>query len=85
MAIPTLYETDMGDQSIDVSASERKFQTSIIVKQDTSKDGILSFLGDAPQTISSPPTSQAPQTMTPSPSTALGGGSTGGASSGGYQ
>tara|TARA_B100001113_G_scaffold330057_1_gene305377 strand:+ start:179 stop:418 length:240 start_codon:yes stop_codon:yes gene_type:complete len=38
------YITDMGDQSIDISATERKFQTSIIVKQDPNKSGILSFL-----------------------------------------
>ena len=37
MAIPTLYDTDMGEQTIDVSASTRKFQTSVIIQQDPSK------------------------------------------------
>ena len=37
-------ETDVGDQTINVAAADRKFQTSVIVKQDPNKSGILSFL-----------------------------------------
>lgn len=44
MAIDNFYESDGFDQSMDVSASTRKFQQSIIVKQDPNKSGILSFL-----------------------------------------
>jgi hypothetical protein len=77
MAISTLYEIDMGEQRIDVSAATRKFQTSIIVNQDPEKNGILSFLTTVEQETQSPPTRQAPQTMRPS-------GEAGGSSSGGY-
>tara|TARA_B100001113_G_C20599347_1_gene401055 strand:- start:250 stop:471 length:222 start_codon:yes stop_codon:yes gene_type:complete len=67
MSAESLYELDMGDQSIDVSATKRKFQTSVIVTQDASKSGILSILRvipmeEAPTTQTSP----APQTATPS-------------------
>ena len=65
MAIPALYDTDMGEQTIDVSASTRKFQTSVIIQQDPSKNGILSFLEAVEQETPSPPTRQAPQTMRP--------------------
>ena len=65
MAIPTLYDTDMGEQTIDISASTRKFQTSVIIQQDPSKSGILSFLEAVDQAIPAPPTRQAPQTMRP--------------------
>jgi hypothetical protein len=58
-----LYETDMGSQSIDVSASERKFQTSIIIKQDANKSGIISFLKKVEQETPLSPTSQSPQTV----------------------
>lgn len=50
------YETDMGDQSIDVSARNRKFQASIIITQDKDKSGILSFLSPAGGDSSSTPT-----------------------------
>jgi len=65
MATQTLYDTDMGDQSIDVSASTRKFQTSVIVKQDPNKGGIISFLENVEQVLPSPPIRQAPQTVRP--------------------
>jgi hypothetical protein len=65
MAIPVLYDTDMGEQTIDISASTRKFQTSVIIQQDPNKNGILSFLEAVDQTIPLPPTRQAPQTMRP--------------------
>jgi len=64
--IENLYDTDMGDQTIDVSAATRKFQTSVIVKQDPNKDGILSFLESIEEEVPMPPTSQAPQTVRPS-------------------
>ena len=59
-----LYDEDMGDQSIDISASNRNsiFQTSIIVTQDPNKDGIVSFLEVLAQELPSA-TSQTPQTL----------------------
>ncbi len=66
MSIPNLYDTDMGDRSVDVSASTRKFQTSIIVKQDKNKSGVLSFLAQHEETTPQPPTRTAPQTVRPS-------------------
>ncbi len=65
MATQALYDTDMGDQSIDVSASTRKFQTSVIVKQDPNKAGIISFLENVEQVEAAPPIQQAPQTVRP--------------------
>jgi len=62
----TAYITDMGDQSIDVSASTRKFQASIIVKQDPNKSGILSFLSEVEATTPQPPGGSSPSTMLPS-------------------
>jgi hypothetical protein len=44
MAIDNFYESDGFDQNMDVSASTRKFQQSVIVKQDPNKSGILSFV-----------------------------------------
>ena len=66
MATPSaLYDTDMGEQTIDISASTRKFQTSVIIKQDPSKSGILSFLESVEEETLAPPTRQTPQTMRP--------------------
>jgi hypothetical protein len=65
MSTTSLYDTDMGDQTIDISASTRKFQTSIIVQQDSSKSGIISFLENVEQEQAPPPTRQAPQTVRP--------------------
>ncbi len=64
-----LYTTELGEQSIDVSASKRKFQTSIILKQDKNKSGILSFLEKVRQEQDLPNNESAQlaaQTMTPS-------------------
>lgn len=65
MAVQDYFDTDMGDQTIDVSASTRKFQTSIIVKQDPNKAGILSFLEKVNEEGPSTPTRTPPQTMRP--------------------
>ncbi len=62
---PSQYDTDFLNQPIDVSASTRKFQTSVIVKQDVNKNGILSFLEGTEKEVPSPPTRQAPQAMRP--------------------
>lgn len=59
------YDTEGFDESMDVSARNRKFQTSIIIKQDQQKSGILSFLEEAEETVGTPPTSQGP-TIKPS-------------------
>ena len=67
MSAESLYELDMGDQSIDVSATKRKFQTSVIVTQDPAKSGILSILRVIPpQETPTTQTSPTPQTATPS-------------------
>lgn len=59
-----LYDEDMGDQSIDISASKRNtiFQTSIRVTQDPNKDGIISFLEDVERELPYA-ASQAPGTL----------------------
>jgi len=66
MAIQDYFTTEVGTQTIDVSASTRKFQTSIVVKQDESKSGILSFLEKVEKSNPQTPTRTAPQTMRPS-------------------
>jgi len=66
MAIQTYYDTDVGSQDVDVSASTRKFQTSVIVKQDEGKSGILSFLQKVEEITPQVPTQTQPQTMRPS-------------------
>jgi len=65
MSIQDYFDTNVGTQMIDVSASTRKFQTSIVVKQDKNKSGILSFLETVQETIPQAPTRQAPQTIRP--------------------
>jgi len=60
-----LYDTDMGEQLLDVSASTRKFQKSIIITQDPTREGVLAALAKVEESRPSPPTEQAPQTMRP--------------------
>ena len=62
-AVEVFYDNDMGDQSLDVSASKRKFQTSIIIKQDTNKSGILSFLENIEEQSPGLPVRKNPQTQ----------------------
>ena len=63
MAVQDYFDSSVGTQTIDVSASTRKFQTSIIVKQDQNKSGILSFLATVEESNPQTPTRTAPQTM----------------------
>jgi hypothetical protein len=49
MAKQNFFDDDTGDQSLNIAASTRKFQQSIIVKQDPNKSGILSFLAKTNQ------------------------------------
>ena len=65
MSIRDYIDTDMGEQTIDVSASTRKFQTSIIVKQDPNKGGILTFLQGFEEQSPPPPRRREPQTIRP--------------------
>ena len=65
MAIQDYFNSDVGTQTIDVSASTRKFQPSVIVRQDANKSGILSFLAKVEATTPQTPTQTAPQTMRP--------------------
>ena len=58
-----LYDMEMGDQPVDLSGSERKFQTSIVVEQDPNKSGVLSFLQQAEKETPQTPTRVAPQTI----------------------
>lgn len=62
MAVEDYYNRNVPQVEIDISASQRKFQTSVIIKQDPNKDGVLSFL-------EGPPISQAQETATPAQST----------------
>jgi hypothetical protein len=61
----SLYDTEGFDATMDVSASTRKFQQSIIVKQDPNKSGILAFLSVAEEQITQPPTRDPQPTMRP--------------------
>ncbi len=65
MVVQDLYDTDMGDMTLDVSGLTRKFPNSIVVKQDPNKEGALSFLKSWEDSLPSRPTMQAPQTMRP--------------------
>ena len=65
MSVQNYFETNVGIQNIDVSASTRKFQTSLIIKQDQNKSGILSFLQKVDQSNPAIPTQTATQTMRP--------------------
>ena len=65
MAAQDYYDTNIPPQEIDVSASNRKFQTSIIITQDPRKSGMLSFLEDLEEVIAPTPTRPAPQTIRP--------------------
>lgn len=60
-----LYDTNMGDISLDVSPSNRMFQNSVIVTQDPAKEGVLSLLIDRPQGLPSLLTPQSTGTMRP--------------------
>ena len=60
------FDSDVGPQLIDVSALNRKFQTSVIVKQDENKSGVLSFLQKVEDSSPQVPTQTQPQTMRPS-------------------
>ena len=44
MSVQNIYIDTGFDKSIDVSANTRKFQTSVVIKQDTGKSGILTYL-----------------------------------------
>ena len=59
------YDSEGFDASMDVSASTRKFQQSIVVKQDPNKAGILSFLANIEEESTPLPTRQPAPTMRP--------------------
>jgi hypothetical protein len=65
MSVQNYFETNVGTQNIDVSASTRKFQTSLVIKQDRNKSGILSFLQEVEQSNPAISTQTAALTMTP--------------------
>lgn len=65
MSVQDYFDTNVGTQTIDVSADTRKFQTSVIVKQDKNKGGILSFLQNVEESNPATPTRTPPQTIRP--------------------
>ncbi len=65
MAAQDYYDTNIPTQEIDISASNRKFQTSIILSQDPEKSGILSFLQQTEEVVAPTPTRPSPQTVRP--------------------
>ncbi len=75
-----LYDENMGDQTLNVSSTQRMFQSSIVVKQDAEKSGILSFLQEVEKSMAAPPQRQSPQTMRPTTSGGPSGGASGGSS-----
>ena len=70
MLIENFFESKGFDEKMDVSASNREFQTSVIIKQNSSKSGILSFLEK--QEVNTPQR-QEEQTTTQTPSRDYGG------------
>lgn len=62
--VSALYDDGITGQTIDVSATQRKFQQSIIIKQDPNKAGIISFLQQVEEQESPPQTNQ--ETLRPS-------------------
>jgi len=44
MAVQDFYDVNVPSENIDIRTSNRKTQTSIIIKQDENKAGFLSFL-----------------------------------------
>ena len=65
MAAQDYYDTNVPLQDIDISASQRKFQNSVIIAQDPRKSGILSFLQQVEEVVPSTPTRPSPQTVRP--------------------
>tara|TARA_R110001606_G_C15394075_1_gene651936 strand:+ start:3734 stop:3961 length:228 start_codon:yes stop_codon:yes gene_type:complete len=54
------------EQTIDISASQRKIQTSMVVSQDPEKSGILSFLESVEiETVPNDPSYREDQTIRP--------------------
>ena len=66
MSVQNFFQRDGFDQNMDVSASTRKFQQSIIIKQDPNKSGVLSFLSEAQEQTEQVPQRQSAQTVRPS-------------------
>ena len=71
-AVEVFYDQNMGIQTLDVSAVTRKFQSSIIVKQDPEKSGIISFLKQIEEESEPLPTRVSRQTVRPTRSGASG-------------
>ena len=65
MSFDTFFDSEGFDESMDVSASTRKFQQSIVVKQDQNKSGILSFLSQVEEETQQQPQRRSPQTLRP--------------------
>lgn len=65
MPVQDFFDTEVEEQVIDVSASTRKFQTSVVIVQDENKSGILSFLQTFEEQNPQQPQRSQPQTIRP--------------------
>tara|TARA_R110002020_G_scaffold336677_1_gene552115 strand:+ start:247 stop:465 length:219 start_codon:yes stop_codon:yes gene_type:complete len=65
MSVQDFYESEGFTGQLDVSASTRKFQTSIVVNQDPQKSGILSFLSNLEEQSPQPTIQVAEPTLKP--------------------
>jgi len=50
------FDQDFPRMTLDISATNRNFQTGIIIKQSSSRSGLLSFLEEKLENENSPPT-----------------------------
>ena len=51
MSSHNFFESDGFSEGLNVSSTTRKFQTSVIVKQDSNKSGILKFLAEYEESL----------------------------------
>ena len=65
MDIKDFFVFEGFDEEVNVKASERDFQQSIVITQDKNKSGILSFLKEREEQASPRPERRIPQTFTP--------------------
>jgi hypothetical protein len=66
MSIQDYFDNEGYEQELSIEASKRKFQTSIILKQDPQKSGVLSFLEKVEPSSPEPLATLPPKTMRPS-------------------
>jgi len=74
MAAEDYYKKSIFGDILEIGRVDRRYQTSIVISQDPSKSGILSFLKQVEEVSSPPPRRPAPQTVRPRRSGATSGG-----------